>query len=78
MRGRGRPLARSRPSLRVWQVPLLSGLCAKALWPGAPTAFTRASLQGRTHAALSDLFPILSGGGREATAARDYFLGLVT
>lgn len=75
--GRGRPLARSRPSLRLWQVPLLAGLCARALWPGAPAAFSRTSLQGRTHAALSDLFPILSGGGREAAATGDYFLGLV-
>lgn len=40
VRGRGRPLARCRPSLRLWQVSLLPGLCAKALWPGAPAAFT--------------------------------------
>lgn len=38
MRGRGRPLARSRPSLRLWQLRLLAGLCARALWPGASRA----------------------------------------
>lgn len=85
---------RERPPEGCSQVPPLSGLfsgglgvrAARAPGPVGTRACagsrcrppTRVSLQGRPHVAISDLFPVLPGGGREAAATGDHFPGLVT